>query len=645
MTKKLREVLPITVLVIVALALTLPLLVHGLTPGHDQRVHVEYQHELNRQIDAGEFYPRWLPGLNLGHGSPIFFVQYPLPYFVAWGLGHLIPNHWGIYTEARTLGLGMVLATILGALFTYAWCRTFADGVSALIASLVFLTLPYFFWVDLYLRAAIGEVWALALSPLVFYFVERRTESPRRSVAGVGFAFALVLLSHLFTAVMLVPVLFAYAAWRAEPTKRVAALLQVGAAVTLGAAVASVYTLPFLAQRQFLHPENVIAIFGANYAPLSQIFPFDHSMFPGDTPAWSYLAHGARYSAAITICLIGYVWYRLRYIESSIVRSALAIFSAAMLGLTVLSGHIPRLGAVRGALTMEPSLVEQREHIFLATFLTFIAACLCYWFLRERTHGRRAELFLGIALVSYWMTTRFSRILWAKINLLSSIQFPWRFNVILALATTGLVALAVASLRKQPLRARLLAGTLFVAVWGFASAGIAIAARVSETWSAPPFANVPARDPALPVYAQIKTLDETRDLFPPGASKSPLSVLVTSDSGAAEVTMPSSRRIELHTICESNCSFRIGQFYYPAWRARLRDRGTEIPVRAAASGGLMEIALPPEENWVTLELPRGWSERIGPWVSLLALILVCVLALSDRKRGKKLAGRPGLEPG
>ncbi|HEY1482992.1 MAG TPA: 6-pyruvoyl-tetrahydropterin synthase-related protein, partial [Candidatus Acidoferrum sp.] len=568
MPKTLREGLPVIALVVVALALTLPLLVHGLTPGHDRRVHVEYQHELNQQIDAGEFYPRWLPGLNLGHGSPIFFVQYPLPYFVAWGLGHLIPNHWGIYRETRALGLAMVLATVLGALFTYAWCRTFVDGVSAVIASLVFLTLPYLFWVDLYLRAAIGEVWALALSPLVFYFVERRTESPRRSLAGGAFSFALVLLSHLFTAVMLVPLLFAYNAWRAEPTKRVAALLQTGATVALGVAVAGVYTLPFLAQRHFLHPENVIAIFGANYAPLSQIFPFDHFMFPGDTPAWSHVAHFARYSAAITVCLIGYVWYHQKPRESSVLRLILAAGSVAMLGLTVMSGHIPLIGPVRGALVMEPSLIEQREHIFVATFLTLIAACLCYWFLWERTSGRRAELFLSIALVSYWMTTRFSRILWTKINALSGIQFPWRFNVILALATTGLVALAVASLRKQPLRERLLASTLFVAVWGFASAGIAIAGRVNETWSTPPFANVAARDPALPVYAEIKTLDETREIFPPGASKTPLSVIVTSDSGAAELTMPGSRRMELHTICETNCSFRIGQFYYPAWRAR-----------------------------------------------------------------------------
>ena len=177
-------------------------------------MHIEYQHLFNEQIAEGDLYPRWMPGLNLGRGSPIFFVQYPLPYYVAWGLGRIIPNHWGDYTETHTQGLGMVLAAILGALFSYAWCATFADSVSAMMASVVFLTLPYFFSIDLYVRSAVGEVWALALMPLAFYFAERRSAVPRRSLAGLAAVFALVLFSHLFTAVLLAPALLAYAVWR-----------------------------------------------------------------------------------------------------------------------------------------------------------------------------------------------------------------------------------------------------------------------------------------------------------------------------------------------------------------------------------------------------------------------------------------------
>jgi len=40
-----------------------------------------------------------------------------------------------------------------------------------------------------------------------------------------------------------------------------------------------------------------------------------------------------------------------------------------------------------------------------------------------------------------------------------------------------------------------------------------------------------------------------------------------------------------------------------------------------------------------VELPRGWAEKIGPWVSLVAAIVVFVFAVSDkRQRGSPANG-------
>jgi hypothetical protein len=44
----------------------------------------------------------------------------------------------------------------------------------------------------------------------------------------------------------------------------------------------------------------------------------------------------------------------------------------------------------------------------------------------------------------------------------------------------------------------------------------------------------------------------------------------------------------------------------------------------------MEISLPRGDNAVVIDLPRGWSEQIGPWISLVSLIFVAVLAMSDQ---------------
>lgn len=643
MKNRLSRWVHIVLLVVAAMALTYPFMVQGLIPGHDRRVHLEYQHFFNEQIAGGDLYPRWMAGLNLGRGSPIFFVQYPLPYYVAWGIRHLIPNHWGDYTETHTQGLGMVLATILGALFTYAWCSTFVDSLSAMVASAVFLTMPYFFSIDLYLRNAVGESWALMLMPLSFYFVERRSAVPGRSLAGLAAIFALLLLSHLFTAVLFVPVLLAYAAWRAEPANRFSAALQTASALALGAALAGVYTLPVFAHRHFLHPENMLTFLGANYSPLSQMFPYDRSMFPRDTPGWHYLGRSARYLAAVTICLVGYACYRFRREGFLYFRTFLAVLSIVTLGLTFMAGHLPGLGEVRGTLPLGHELVDQRAHIFLASFLTLEAALLCYWSLRRQKNGGLANFLVCMALLSYLMMTRWSLIVWSAIHPLWSIQFPWRFNVFLALATAGLAALAISNLGKRPLRERVLGSVLAIIVWGLIAGGTAKAGHVKDVfWGTQPVAYEPGRDAALPVYAHVKNLQEALDVMP--SQEAHLDVVVTAGRGKAEVNIVHPRLIELYATCESDCTLQIGQFYYPAWRARLMQGGSEITLRAATPGGLMEISLPPGENNIVVELPRGWSEQIGPWVSLVSLILVVVLALSDKPRAGQSAASSSAAP-
>jgi hypothetical protein len=109
-------------------------------------------------------------------------------------------------------------------------------------------------------------------------------------------------------------------------------------------------------------------------------------------------------------------------------------------------------------------------------------------------------------------------------------------------------------------------------------------------------------------------------------------VIVTTGQGRAKVNMVRSRLIELDAACDSDCTLQIGQFYYPAWRARLTRSGAEIPLRAASPGGLMEISLHPGDDAVRIELPRDWSEQIGPWISLASLSFVIVLALRDKPR-------------
>ncbi len=620
--------LHVAVLVVIAMALTWPCLRRGLPTGHSTILHIVYQHYFNAQIAQGDWYPRWIISMNRGLGGGVFYAQYPLPYYVAWGIGKIIPNHWGLYEETRTQGLAMVLAAILAGLFTYAWCATFANRLTAMLAAIIYLTFPYSLTIDLYLRAAIGELWALAFLPLSLYFIERIVAGSRRALPGLAVAFALIILAHLFTAVLLAPILLAYALWRATGGRRVLATCQVLAALLLATGLAGVYALPFLAQSRFFHPDNFLLTEGANHSPLSQLFSFNAYTFPNtwERPSWLHFVLAARLIALATAAIIGFVLFRLRRERSQWWRLVLGLVAIAALVRAALAGrHVFPQGDVSGAMQLSPYLVEQRAEIFLYTFLTFVAASLCYWSLRKSERNRLADFLMVLALGSYVMMTSWSQAIWQHAHFLWGIQFPWRFNAFLLVATAGLAALAISRLRTASLRRAVTGALIAVGIWGITAVE---SARMGNTVSAfrstvsYPFNDV--MDSAREIYMQV---DPRQALLvkPPDDEK--VHVTLERGSGVASVTSVLARSIEIEVRCSTDCILQVGQYYYPTWQVHATP-AVNVKLYPDSPGGLMDLSLPAGEYHLVLDTLPDLSERLGAWQSLVCLILVMVIAIT-----------------
>ena len=616
----------VAVLIVVAMALTYPCIRRGLPLGHSTNTHILYQHYFNVQIAQGDWYPRWIISMNRGLGSGVFFAQYPLPYYVPWGIGKIIPNHWGSYEETRTQGLALALAAILAGLFTYAWCATFTDRLTAMLAAVIYLTLPYFLTIDLYLRAAIGEFWALSFLPLTFYFIERMAAGSRRAVPGLAVAFALVIVSHLFTAVLLAPVLLVYAVWRVAPARRVLSACQVLAAFLLATGLAGVYTLPFLAQRRFFHPENFLLTQGANASPLSQMFSFNASTFPNTVgaPGWLHLGMAARLIGLATAVFIGVVWFRSRRERPKWLHVVVGVFAIAALLRAALAGYVLSTGDVPGALPLSPYLIEQRAEIFLYSFLTFEAAVMCYWSIRNSLHNKLADFLMVLALASYVMMTCWSLMVWKAVPFLWNIQFPWRLNALLAAATTGLAALAISGLRTVSLRRGLASALVALGIWGVVAAQTArMGNTVSAFRSTESYQFRDEMDSAREIYMQV---DPKQALSVKPADDEKVHVTVERGSGVASVTAVLPQSIQIEARCETDCTLQVGQFYYPAWRARTVPVG-KVELHAGSAGGLMEVLLPAGQSHLILEVPRSLPERLGAGLSLACFVLLMVIAI------------------
>jgi len=618
----------VVVLVVVAMTLTYPCMRRGLPLGHSTITHILYQHYFDQQIAQGDWYPRWIISMNRGLGSAVFYAQYPLPYYVAWGIGKVLPNHWGAYEEARALGLSLVLAAILAGLFTYAWCSTFTDRLTAVAAAIVYLTFPYSVTIDIYLRAAIGEFWALAFLPLSFYFIERMAAGSRRAMPGLAVAFALVIVSHLFTAVMLAPVLLVYAAWRVDRGQRVLAVGQLFAAFLLATGLAGAYTLPFWVQHRFFNPENFLLTVGANHDPLSQIFSFNGHTFPItlQRPGWLHLVIATRLISLAVAVFIGITLFRSRRKRPQWLRLVVGLVAiAALVRSALASRHVFPTPEIVGAMPLSPYLTEQRAELFLYTLLTFATAAVCYWSIQYFGRNRLADFLIALTLGSYVMMTSWSQQAWKVMHFLWGIQFPWRFNTLLLAATAGLSALAISGLRSAPRRIRLAGALVALGLWGVvALEGARMGSTFSAFRSTASYRFLDEMDSAREIYMQV---DPRQALLvqPPDDEK--VHVAVVRGTGVATVTSVLSRSIQIDARCATDCILQVGQFYFPAWRVQSVP-AAKVKLYAGLPGGLSDLSLPAGAYQLVLEIPHSLPERLGTWLSLVCLLLVVILAIS-----------------
>ena len=249
-----REAFAILVVLVTSSAVLLPLSAPGMVTTHDGFLHVQRMIALEAVARDGAPFSRWLPDLAYGYGQPLLLYYAPLSYLPALafrGMG------WG-YIASFEVGSG--LAVVLSALTMYLLARSLFGRTAAIVAAVVYATLPYQM-VDLYVRGALAESWAFVWMPLSALCLIRMARVS--SVWwGIGFSCSLAGLipTHNVTALLFLPALTVLAGilYAAGPGRSRRFAVQTAGFLTLGIGLSAWFWLPALTERILVQIEQTI---------------------------------------------------------------------------------------------------------------------------------------------------------------------------------------------------------------------------------------------------------------------------------------------------------------------------------------------------------------------------------------------------
>lgn len=201
--KLFRKALPFFVLLAFSLFACQKLFNPLFYTSHDGEGHVIRLIEFTSALYDGQIPVRLAKGINHGLGYPYFNFNYPFIYY----LGALL-YFLGLSYVASFKAL-FVISVIGGGVGVYLFCKKFYNTLPSLVAGVFYIITPYRF-LNMYVRGAVAEAFALGLLPFLFLSVELIVRREKKAPYIFIVIFSLLILSHNITALFAIPLILFY---------------------------------------------------------------------------------------------------------------------------------------------------------------------------------------------------------------------------------------------------------------------------------------------------------------------------------------------------------------------------------------------------------------------------------------------------
>lgn len=583
----------------------------------DGLFHLHRVRALVEALQAGVMLPRWLPDFAFGYGYPVFHYYAPAFYYLP---ALLCLAGMDLLTATR---LALALWFGASALTMTALLRCWSRPTIAAAGAVLYLAFPYRLY-DLFVRGALPEFAAFFWLPLIAFLTYRLGQvASAEGTTDTPWA----MLRHIVSSRWLT---FAALAWAGLIlTHNLTALM------AIWTAIGSTLLLLLLSRSLALLPSRSHALLLPSSPPLP-------------SPLGGHLALSILLPLGIGLGLSAF------HLVPSLLEAGWVGLGAAPAGNGFHSHFADWTSLASDELFYHyPKAAEPTVPLpgYLFAFLAVALLAVFFW----RTMPLRPYLVVTTAFVALtiWLMTSASAAFWSLLApVLGKLQFPWRWQTILALSFVCMTAtLLEAAARRLP-RGR---ASYFAAAMGTLLAMYAVLYAVGGLSSAPaPFsAEDLTREQMWQFDAEHGQVGATwtGEFLPRWVEEErwaigrPPTTPTHSEAAVSFVAVPEEQGYlqgawRVHT--EAPLTLRFHRFYFPAWQVLVN--GVAAPAYPDGALGVLTVNLDAGEQSVEVRFaptPALWLGLLLSLAALGALALSPALLLS-RSRALSLSRSPAL---
>lgn len=558
-----KKVLILFLVILLSIGTVLPFFRSGFFEFHDNTTVVRV-YEMYKSLSYGLFPVRWVADLGYGYGYPIYNFYAPLPYYVGG-----ILSFFGIGSLLSTK-IMLLLGVITSGITMFYFSKKFFGVYGGLLSAAMYMYFPYHA-VNIYVRGAVGEVYAYAFLPILFLGIYSLSVSKlnkiseyKKEIFLIAFGIFLVAMSHnltiLMTLILLVPaVIFLITFFKNKKNFLFISIF----AVILGMALASFYIIPAFMEMNYTNVSSQIgggAYFKDHFVCVSQLWESQWG-FGGSVPG----------------CLDG-LSFKLGKIHL-----LLAGISLLLVSMSIYKRHI-----------------KNEEKIVVISFL--------------------------ILAISIFLTTESSLGLWANIKYMEYIQYPWRFLNFAGLFVSFLSGYLLFKFNSNSLKNITIVIVIFII--------LVTSVKLFTPQYFNSYKDSYYMNDEYIKFKVSKISDEYLPkgfIKPISYNEVPKEKFIQPLNGSIITIDNQPGYLKANYDVNYESLIHINTAYFPAWRATVN--GQDVQILQASNG--MKINIPSGKGIIELKFVQTQIEVIGNLISVFAFVLMLTVIILSKLYGKK----------